>query len=100
MSSQETDQKQLKHLMSEISERCYHAGWLERTEFVLWKAVVEGPINWGQGRVDEADIAALKRLADRTDGWIAWDESLEEMFVPMEQWLQIYSALPTTNGDN
>ena len=30
-----TPMEQLKNLMSEISERCWYAGWLMHTEFVI-----------------------------------------------------------------
>ena len=78
--------------MSDISERCYYAGWMAGTEFVLWKTVVEGPQVWGHGTITEEDIATLHHLAQTTGGWIAWDENTEETFLPMPQWLQLYSA--------
>lgn len=85
-------QEALKSLMSDISERCYYAGWMFGTEFVLWQALVEGPRTWGHGTITEEDIATLNDLAQRTGGWIAWDESTEETFLPMPKWLELYSA--------
>lgn len=82
--------EQLMNLMSEISERCWNAGWLMHTEFVLWKAVQEGPIHWGHGTITAEDIARLKQLADLTDGWIVWDDTDGKVFISMEQWLNIY----------
>jgi hypothetical protein len=80
----------LKALMSDISERCWCAGWLVDTEYVLWDAVINGPIQrWGQDEITEEDTAALKVLSDEIGGWIGWkDEKMEPSYVPMSEWLK------------
>ena len=78
--------------MSAISERCWHAEWLDGTEFVLWKAVTGGPLRWGQGEVSAEDIALLRRLSEAAGGWIVWDDERGETFLPMSEWLQLYEG--------
>lgn len=84
--------EQLRDLMSDISERCWYAGWLEGTEFVLWGAVTGGARTWGHGTITEEDIARLEALSEIAGGWIAWnDDRDEEECVPMEEWLDRYA---------
>jgi hypothetical protein len=93
-------QLELADLMSEISEDCYCAGWLIGTEFVLWGAVLNGPIEWGCGDVTEEQVAALRRLSGEIGGWIAWEVSDDPMntgpvFVPIVEWRERYAAEPS-----
>jgi hypothetical protein len=81
----------LRHLMSDISEDYYCAGWLGGLEFTLWKAATEGPISFGAGVIPAATCLQLAQLADLCGGWWRWsDEAVDEVFVPMEEWLAMY----------
>jgi hypothetical protein len=85
------DQQALMRYMSGISEDCYWAGWLLGLEYTLWKAVLEGPMPFGPGRVTEGNILDLKNLAKACGGWIYWDNDTdEETFIPIDQWKAMY----------
>jgi len=78
--------------MSDISEDCYCAGWLSGLEHSLWWFVVDGPGEWGMGKVDEDDVRALRALSEKCGGWIVWREGVGEVFVPLAEWLPAYAA--------
>ena len=82
----------LAEAMSEISERCWYAGWLKDTEFVLWSALQHGPKPWGHGEITEADIRTLKALSEAVGGWVRWsdDGPEDEVFVDGATWGRLY----------
>ncbi len=80
----------LAQQMSDISERCWSATWLVETEYVLWQAIVEGPVLWGQAEVTADDVNALKQLSEAAGGWI-FNLAGDEIFVPMERWEKVYA---------
>ena len=86
-------QKLLAEKMSDISERCWYAGWLFGTEYILWQAVLEGPQRWGHSTITDEDIATLKALAKEAGGWIMFNDlgPEDELFVPQDRWEQIYA---------
>lgn len=88
---------QLSERMSDLSEECYCAGWLMGLEFELWSFVLSGPDEWGMGKVDDADIAALKRLSEKAGGWIVFRMDLGRAFVPMTEWLVQYEKGEVSN---
>ncbi len=88
----EDAQVPLQRLMSVISQRCCNAVWADGTEIILWQAVNDGPKNWGQDNITAKDASELKLLSQKTGGWIARTEGAEETFLPMKQWLEVYSA--------
>jgi hypothetical protein len=64
------DEGRLPDLMSEVSEDCWHAGWLSNTENEVWRLVVEGGA-WGQ--CDSAYLAnLLARIRDLSLQLDAW----------------------------
>jgi hypothetical protein len=75
----------LAELMSDVSERCYAAGWEHGTEEVLWSALTNGPRKWGVDVISADDIAELKRLSEVVGGWIAYSPA-GPRFVPMSEW--------------
>ena len=81
----------LAERMSAISEDCYCAGWMMGLEFALWSFVLNGPEGYGQGRVSEDDVAALKSLSEKAGGWIVFRMDRGMMFVPMAEWLSTYA---------
>lgn len=79
-------EKLLATHMSEISERCYAAGWMENTEYVLWDGVVNGPRDFGHGHISKADIDKLVELSNTIESWIIFDDDNEEIAVPLDHW--------------
>lgn len=68
----------LGNLMSETSEECWCAGWMENTENVLpalcWMAFVTNkPQSWGKGVISVEWAKALLILAEQLGGWVTLD---------------------------
>ena len=85
--------RRLLELMGELSERAYHAGWMQDLEFDLWDAVANGPRACGVLEVDAAAIDDLAKLSSATGGWWYWDETSDEpRFVRADEWQRIYTA--------
>ncbi len=85
-------EQSLANFMSEISERCYSAGWMEDLEYVLWDAVINGEKPYGHGKVTNQDIQILKLLSDYCKGWIYFDEQKEETVIDFKSWGQKYDS--------
>jgi hypothetical protein len=84
--------KELSDYMSELSEKAYCATWMEDLEYALWDAVLHGSKEYGRLQITSRHILKLKRLSDACGGWIIWDNGRKETFIPMEDWLKIYSS--------
>ena len=70
----------LTELMSEISERCYCAGWLIGLEYELW-AILIGESDreeYGIDEVNGTDLFELRRLSAECGGWIIWEPDPEK----------------------
>lgn len=80
------EQLALADLMSEISERCYHAGWMQNVEYVLWDALKSGERIYGHGTITQEDISALKELSQAANCWIAFDDTLGETAIELPIW--------------
>lgn len=80
------DEQQLLHLMSEISERCYAAGWMYNLEYVLWDALTSGSRKYGHDEITPQEIDRLQKLSKRTGTWIAYDGANEAIAVPLQEW--------------
>jgi hypothetical protein len=97
------DMKALSDYMSDISEKCWCAGWIMGLEDALWHAVQHGPKKFGQGEITQGNIDELKRLSQKAGGWCVFAddeygtkievEMFEICFVPVEEWKKIYDAL-------
>lgn len=72
--------------MSELSERAYHAGWMEGLEFSLWRAIDGGSRSFGRTEITDDQVARLRQLAEECGGWIVFDEMNEETFVTSSEW--------------
>jgi hypothetical protein len=70
------DAHRLRDLISDISERCYYAGWMTDTEFHVWRLSTTGG-TWGVSSAEELrdQLAELMRLATQLDRWIVRTES-------------------------
>lgn len=84
------EQQLLHELMSDVSEKCYYAGWLQNLEYVLWSAVIMGPRKYGHGTITQEDIRGLKALATRADSWIVMDDETEETALALSLWRAKY----------
>lgn len=80
------DERRLAQLMSELSGRCYSAGWMAGLEYVLWDAVRSGPRAYGQSSITQEDIDQLVQSSDKTKSWIVFDDKLEETSIPLDKW--------------
>jgi len=90
MAGLDSQQRALAARMSDISEAAYCAGWMQDLEHSLWRAVAEGPRRYGRMDLTEQDVAELRRLSAACAGWIAWDEELGELWLPLAAWLARY----------
>lgn len=64
----------LLHLMRDISQRYWSAGWLVGLEFALWNMVVRNSgERYGDGDVTIDQIVDLRTLHEACDGWWYWD---------------------------
>jgi hypothetical protein len=79
-------QRALAQYMSALSEAAFLAGWMDGLEHALWRAVLEGPCQYGRLMVTEEHIARLKALSAACDGWIYFHKVHEESFVPVPVW--------------
>ena len=78
--------------MSDISEACWCAGWMQGTEYALWRAVTSGePQTWGAGIIEQEDIDALQELAEWAGGWWRSGAGYEPEFVPLAEWRAHYA---------
>lgn len=86
-----TEQAALKSFMSEISERCYSAGWMQGLEYVLWGALSDGEREYGHYFITAEDIQQLKLLSSRAACWIYMDDRKEETAIELDSWKAMYS---------
>lgn len=84
-------ERALADLMSDLSEKCYYAGWMEHLEYVLWDAVINGERRYGREVIDLSDIKRLKELSDACGGWIYFDDNTEETAIPLPMWQTMYA---------
>lgn len=80
--------------MSEISEKCYAAGWLLGNEFMLWRALNHGSSAYGRGELSAEELEELQVLAERANGWI-WTGPVDDhlpRLVSFSEWAQHVAA--------
>lgn len=82
----------LVNLMSDISERCYCAGWEVGNGYILWGMVVGDILpKYGQSYVSETELGVLKLLSERLNGWFYWPKGADDkVFIEMDKWLVEY----------
>jgi hypothetical protein len=81
-------QRDLAAYMSELSEHAFSAGWMDGLEQALWRAVISGPFRYGYLTLTIEHVEKLRALSNACDGWIVFDDNLEESFVSMGQWIE------------
>ena len=84
------EQRKLETFMSDISEKCYCAGWISGLEYTLWYAVENGPLEYGHGIVTPEEIEQLKKLSQACSCWIFMDDDKEETAIELLLWKQKY----------
>lgn len=82
------EQGRLSDYMSEISERCYHAAWMNNLEYVLWHSIINGARKYGQDSITTQDIITLSILSEKSNCWILVDDETEEMAINLLDWQQ------------
>ncbi len=91
--------RRLAFFMSELSEKCWYAGWMQGTETDLWHHVSHGPGEWGMGEtVDASECAQLRELHEACGGWVVWDDGVGERFVTTSEWCERLSAGKAPRG--
>lgn len=80
-------QKALANLMSEISEECYNAGWMDGLEYKLWD-ILNGKTGkkYGKSEVTDLQIAAMRDISEEIGGWIYWADDKTHLGAPPELW--------------
>ncbi|GGF11126.1 hypothetical protein [Hymenobacter cavernae] len=93
----EEEQFLLAYTMSNISERCYYAGWMQGLEYVLYQALHTGPRRYGHSEISVEDITALTLLSKRGQCWIYMDDKTEETAINLELWHRKYTVDVASN---
>ena len=83
-----THQLLLADVMSNISERCYYAGWMQNLEYVLWDATLTGPRQYGHDTISKQEIESLRELSKASQAWIIFDHENEETAIHLNDWKQ------------
>jgi hypothetical protein len=81
---------ELARYMSELSEHAYSAAWMDELEFVLWRAVLHGPCDYGRLRITDEHIVELRKLSAAAGGWIVFDVVEEESLIAIDEWERRY----------
>ena len=106
------EERELTAKISELSERCYYAGWLHDCEYEIWSMAVNGiPKNrndpqlaWGHCSPDDLataveEIASLARSIDR---WVVWDDAIDADMavraVDLTRWVEMFGAWEPKGG--
>ena len=87
------DQRGVADLISMISEELYCAGWRSGIEFELWGYIDDPkatPEPW-RTKPSGGLLKLLKHGSTMIDGWIHHDQYLDEVFVPLEEWVKLYA---------
>jgi hypothetical protein len=85
--------------MSDLSETCWCAGWMDGTEYALWDAVEKNqPVWWGMEEVRQRDIDDLRRLRELSGGWWIWDDEHYETFVSIDEMRRMAEARQSARG--
>lgn len=78
----------LADYMSDISERCFSAGWMKNLEYVLWNALQNGERKYGHDTISQKDIETLRSLSKAARAWIVFDAETEETAMDLNTWAQ------------
>ena len=86
------EQRRLADAMSDLSEQAYSAGWMTGLEYALWAALI-GQADTHRLRLELStdERASLRALSDACGGWIVFDETTEETWIPLAEWEQRFA---------
>ncbi len=84
-------QRALADYMSDLSEEAYCAGWMSGLEYALWEAVLGRKGAFGRVLFGPEKVGRLKDLAQGCGGWIIFDETSGETWLPMSEWEQRFA---------
>lgn len=77
----------LGRVMGDLSQDCWCAGWLTDLEFHLWAAA-----HGARSQFTRSDLAQLKYLSAKCDGWIVWHEAAPwRRYVPLSAWEPMFA---------
>ena len=79
-------QQLLADFMSDISERCYYAGWMQNLEYVLWDSLINGERKYGHDNISKNDIDTLRDFSNKANAWIIFSDETEETAVDLHEW--------------
>lgn len=86
----------LYDLMSEISEDCWSARWLDGNECNIWNLLQEGSGVYGRKEVTQETISEVRRIAETLGEWPAYvtvnPETTKLFWVPIEEWPVLMEA--------
>lgn len=88
--------RELRALMSEVSEDHYAAGWLVNLEFILWRLIFENTEEgFGFGPLSFENRSRLIELTHRCQGWWIYSASISgRKFLTYDEWLPLYQKGP------
>ena len=87
------DQQLLAETMSDLSEQTYCAGWMKNLEYGLWAALLGVADTHGlHFELSEAERAQLQTLSEACGGWIVFDETTGETWLPLAEWERRFAA--------
>ncbi len=81
----------LHRAMEAIAARAYPSGRLQHLEFVLWYAMIHGPMKYGQATISQQDIDSLRTLSDACGGWIVMDKPGKPRWVRATEWQDLFT---------
>lgn len=93
-------ERALETLMSDLSEYCYCAGWLDTCEHDVWAMLVGDRDGWGMCSAEHVRdyLTAIWAVAERAGVWIVWDSDEHgtpvyyKRSVPLDEWREMYAA--------
>ena len=86
------DWKRLASIMSDISETLYCAGWMQHTEYDVYRMMTEGG-SWGLGDATWVgeELGALRSLSERHHVWVRWCDMHGAEPMPLDTWRPVYA---------
>ena len=82
----------LADYMSELSRQAFQNNWVQHLEFMLWHAIVQGPMHYGDIYITEAHIKRLRFLRDQCRGWVYYHRTEGLIWVQLPAWQDIYTS--------
>lgn len=82
---------ELRMLMREIAARAYRDGRQEHLEYVLWYALIHGPMRYGLTTITGDEIDRLRALSNACGGWYYVDREHCEHFVELAAWQDLFT---------